>query len=61
MPHARRRTALTASLFGALAITPGALAARDPVTVDVTVTEGTSMSVAATRDGRMLAIDLPAS
>ncbi|MBC7897393.1 MAG: PD40 domain-containing protein [Cytophagaceae bacterium] len=62
MPPARRRIALTASLLGALAVTPGALAAQvAPVTVDVTVTEGTSMSVAATRDGRMLALDLQGS
>src|SRR5215510_3730496 len=37
------------------------LSSRPPATVDVTVTEGTSMSVTASPDGRTLAIDLQGS
>ncbi|MCC6317283.1 MAG: PD40 domain-containing protein [Gemmatimonadaceae bacterium] len=56
------RPAASGALLAALALTPAAPApGQAPAVIDVTVTEGTSMSVAASRDGRQLAIDLQGS
>lgn len=53
--------ALTASLAAGALLAARQSAPPAPATIDVTVTEGTSMSVAVSPDGRTLAIDLQGS
>ncbi|MGQ0647944.1 MAG: amidohydrolase family protein [Gemmatimonadaceae bacterium] len=63
MPFTAFRAGLAVAAIGALAFAPEAPGngQQPPAAIDVTVNEGTSMSVAVSRDGRLLAIDLQGS